>query len=142
MLIPLTAVAIGISELLLPIIFPNNPYDVVEIGRWFLLTIALVVALELNYGLMLGVHDFFAYNVLRLAQPALMAAAFVVLWPLDALTVTTALIAAGGRHRAGPGGRHVAVGRADRSPGARLRGSACTRSGSACAGRGPRWRTT
>jgi len=93
MLIPLTAVAIGISELLLPTIFPNNPHDAVEIGRWFLLTIALVVALELNYGLLLGKQDFFAYNVLRLAQPALMAAAFVVLWPLDALTVTTALIA-------------------------------------------------
>lgn len=93
MLIPLTVVAIVISELLLPTIFPNNPHDAVEIGRWFLLTIALVVALELNYGLMLGMHDFVAYNVLRLAQPALMAAAFVVLWPLDALTVTTALLA-------------------------------------------------
>ena len=47
-----------------------------EIGRWFLLTTVLVVGVELNYGLLLGKHDFLAYNVLRLAQPALMAASF------------------------------------------------------------------
>ena len=52
----------------------------------------LVVGLELNYGLLLGSQDFFVYNVLRLAQPLLMAVSFVVLWWLDALTVESALI--------------------------------------------------
>jgi O-antigen/teichoic acid export membrane protein len=52
-----------------------------------------VIGLELNYGLLLGAQDFFVYNVLRLAQPTLMAVSFLVLWPLDALTVESALIA-------------------------------------------------
>ena len=84
---------IGISELLLPTIFGHDDGEAVEIGRWFLFTTVLIVGVELNYGLLLGTHDFVVYNALRLAQPALMAAAFVVLWPLGELTVRTALIA-------------------------------------------------
>ncbi len=79
-------------------------------GRWFLFTIALVVALELNYGLLLGTHDYFVYNSLRLAQPALTAVSFVVLWALDALTVESALISATAAHRPRSGGRHGARG--------------------------------
>ena len=93
MLLPLAALAIGISELLLPVIFGPDDGQAIEIGRWFLFTTVLVVGVELNYGLLLGTHDFVIYNALRLAQPALMAAAFVVLWPLGELTVRTALIA-------------------------------------------------
>jgi O-antigen/teichoic acid export membrane protein len=94
MLIPLTALAIGIGELLLPTIFPSDPHDAVALGRWFVLTIVFVVGLELNYGLLLGSHDFFAYNALRLAQPFLTAVVFIVLWALDDLTVESALISA------------------------------------------------
>jgi O-antigen/teichoic acid export membrane protein len=93
MLLPLTALAIGIGELLLPTIFSSDD-QAVTLGRWFLLTISLVVGLELNYGLLLGTHDFFVYNVLRLAQPLLTALSFVVLWALDALTVESALVTA------------------------------------------------
>jgi O-antigen/teichoic acid export membrane protein len=93
MLVPLTALAIGISELLLPTIFAVDGEQAISIGRWFLFSIVLVVGLELNYGLLLGVHDFFVYNALRFAQPLLMAASFVVLWSLDSLTVESALIA-------------------------------------------------
>ncbi len=94
MLLPLTALAIGATELLLPVIFTSDDGEAVSIGRWFMLTITLVVGLELNYGLLLGVHEYLLYNVLRLAQPALTAVAFVVLWALDAMTVQSALIAA------------------------------------------------
>ncbi|HEY3188335.1 MAG TPA: polysaccharide biosynthesis C-terminal domain-containing protein, partial [Solirubrobacteraceae bacterium] len=88
------AVAIAISELLLTTIFTGGGQEqAISVGRWFMFTIVLVVGLELNYGLLLGAHDFVVYNALRLAQPALMAASFVVLWRLDALTVTSALIA-------------------------------------------------
>lgn len=93
MLIPLAALAVGVSELLLPLIFGPDDGDAVEIGRWFLLTTVLIVGVELNYGLLLGKHDFLFYNALRLAQPALMAASFAILWPLGELTVSTALIA-------------------------------------------------
>jgi O-antigen/teichoic acid export membrane protein len=94
MLIPLTAIAIAISELLLPTIFANDGGEAISIGRWFMFTIVLVVGLELTYGLLLGSHDFVVYNVLRFAQPVLVAGAYVVLWWQDELTVEVAMIAA------------------------------------------------
>lgn len=93
MLVPLTAVAIGLGELLLPVIFADDP-GAVDLGRWFLLSIVLVVGLELNYGLLLGKQDFYVYNVLRFGQPAITAIAFVLLWAWGELSVETALIAA------------------------------------------------
>ena len=92
MLIPLTAIAIGITELLLPTIFAADDGQAVSLGRWFMFTIVLVIGLELNYGLLLGSHDFFVYNALRFAQPLLMAGSFAVLWWLDELTIESALI--------------------------------------------------
>jgi O-antigen/teichoic acid export membrane protein len=94
MLVPLTAVAIGISQLLLPAIFGPDDGQAVELGRWFMFTIVLVVGLELNYGLLLGAHDFFVYNALRFVQPLLMTLGFAVLWALGDLTLKAALIAA------------------------------------------------
>ena len=70
MLLPLTALAVAISELLLPMIFATDGEQAVMIGRWFLFTIVVVVGLELNYGLLLGTHDFFAYNVAALRPAA------------------------------------------------------------------------
>jgi O-antigen/teichoic acid export membrane protein len=119
MLLPLAALAIVISQLLLTTIFATDGEQAITIGRWFLFAIVVVVGLELNYGLLLGAHDFLVYNALRLAQPVLMATAFLVLWRLDALTVESALIAS----VAGPGlvlavgmaraVRRVGVGRPD-----------------------------
>jgi O-antigen/teichoic acid export membrane protein len=94
MLLPLTAVAVGISELLLPTIFSTDGDQAIEIGRWFMFTIVLVVGLELTYGLLLGTHDYYVYNVLRFAQPLMIALSYVVLWALDELTVESALITA------------------------------------------------
>ena len=94
MLLPLTAIAIVVAELLLTTIFAVDGEQAIDAGRWFLFTIVVVVGLELNFGLLLGAHDFLFYNALRLAQPALAAASFVVLWWLDALTVVSSLIAA------------------------------------------------
>jgi O-antigen/teichoic acid export membrane protein len=93
MLVPLTALAIAVSELLLPAIFSGDQQSL-DLGRWFVFSIVLVVGLELNYGLLLGKHDFFVYNVLRFAQAALIAIAFIVLWIGDDLTVKSALIGA------------------------------------------------
>ena len=95
MLLPLAAVAVGVAELLLPVIFTGpDGEQAVTIGRWFLVTIVVVIGLELNYGLLLGAQDFFVYNVLRFGQPALIAVALVVLWAVDLLTVESALISA------------------------------------------------
>jgi PST family polysaccharide transporter len=49
--------------------------------------------LELLNGAMLGDHRFVLWNWLRFAQPAGVAALYVVLWRLDMLTVSSALIA-------------------------------------------------
>ena len=58
-------------------------------------TIVLVVGLELNYGLLLGMHDFFVYNVLRFAQPLADGGQLrACSGALDELTVESALIAA------------------------------------------------
>jgi len=94
MLIPLTAVAIAITELLLPTIFATDGGQAIDIGRWFVFTIVLVVGLELNYGLLLGSQDFVVYNALRFAQPLLAALSLAVLWALDALTVEITMVAA------------------------------------------------
>lgn len=93
MLLPCTLLAIGAGELLLGVLFSHHTPSAVATGRWFMFTAVLVVASELNNGLLLGAHDFTFYNALRFAQPALMAASFVVLWRLRALTITSALIA-------------------------------------------------
>jgi O-antigen/teichoic acid export membrane protein len=92
MLIPLTLVAIGLTQLLLPTIFATDGEHAIEIGRWFTFTIVLAVGLELIYGLLLGVQDFVFFNAVRLGQPALISAAFAVLWLQDELTVESALI--------------------------------------------------
>jgi O-antigen/teichoic acid export membrane protein len=93
MLVPLAAVAIAITELLLPTIFSTDGDQAIDIGRWFMFIIVIVVGLELNYGLLLGTHDYFAYNALRLAPTVLAALSLIALWALDELTVTSALIA-------------------------------------------------
>ena len=92
MLLPLAALGIVIGQLLLPVLFEEGS-EALTVGRWFVFAIVLVIGAELYCGLLLGLHDFFVYNALRLAQPLLTAIAFIVLWPLDALTVESALIA-------------------------------------------------
>jgi O-antigen/teichoic acid export membrane protein len=93
MLIPCCVVAIALGQVLLTSIFAAHNAQAIATGRWFLFTVVLVIGLELNGGLLLGAQDFGVYNVLRLAQPSLMAASFFVLWRLGALTITSALIA-------------------------------------------------
>ena len=141
LLMPLAAVAIAISELLLPTIFAVDGEQAIQVGRWFLFSIVLVIGLELNYGLLLGAQDFFVYNVLRLAQPTLMAVSFLVLWLLDALTVESALIAP----TAGTGLvlaiGHGSLGPADRGRASRPEAGPHARCGSACADRERRWPT-
>jgi O-antigen/teichoic acid export membrane protein len=92
MLVPLAAVAIAITELLLPTIFSTDGDQAVEIGRWFMFIIVIVIGLELNYGLLLGTNDYFAYNLLRLVPMVLAAIALIALWALGELTVESTLI--------------------------------------------------
>jgi O-antigen/teichoic acid export membrane protein len=92
-LLPVTLVGVLCGELLLTTVFSVHNHEALSVGRWFVLTVVLVIALELNSGLLLGAHDFTYFNALRFAQPAMMAISFVVLSELGDLTVTSALIA-------------------------------------------------
>jgi O-antigen/teichoic acid export membrane protein len=94
MLLPLTAIAIVVTELLLSTIFAVHAPGAIESGRWFLFTIVLVVGFELNSGVLLGEHDFLVFNLLRFMQPALVALGVTVVWRLGDLTVTSALLIA------------------------------------------------
>jgi O-antigen/teichoic acid export membrane protein len=53
----------------------------------------VVLLTEVVYGVLLGDQDFGFLNLMRLAQPALVAVAFAALWLLDAFTVESALAA-------------------------------------------------
>jgi O-antigen/teichoic acid export membrane protein len=92
MLVPLAALAIAITELLLPTIFSTDGDQAIEIGRWFMFIIVIVIGLELNYGLLLGINDYVAYNLLRLAPMMLAALTLICLWALGELTVKSTLI--------------------------------------------------
>lgn len=92
-LLPLTLLAVALGEVLLRTVFSAHNAEAIAVGRWFVATVVLAIALELNSGLLLGAQDFIFFNTLRFAQPAMMAASYLVLWRLGSLTVTTALIA-------------------------------------------------
>ena len=92
LLLPLSAAAIAVTYVLLPVIFATDGEEAIAIGRWFVFTIPLGVALELAWGVLLGRQDFLFYNSLRFAHMALVAASLALLWALDSLTVETACI--------------------------------------------------
>jgi O-antigen/teichoic acid export membrane protein len=91
MLLPLAVLGTGLGELLLPVLFSAQSSAAVDLGRIYLLTVALVLWGELVNGLLLGARDYLWANVVRFAQPALTAVAVFVLWRLDVLTVARAL---------------------------------------------------
>ncbi len=93
MLVPLSILGILVSEALLTTLFSVHAPTAIATGRWYLLTIVLVVGFELNSGLLLGREDFTLFNILRFAQPALGALGVTVLWRLHHLSVNTALLA-------------------------------------------------
>ena len=91
MLVPLAIVGTGLGELVLPVLFDAQSDDAIELGRLYLLTVAIVLWGELVNGFLLGARDYLYANVVRFAQPALAAAGLFVLWQLDELSVARAL---------------------------------------------------
>jgi O-antigen/teichoic acid export membrane protein len=92
MLVPCAIVGIVVTEALLTSLFSAHAPSAISTGRWYVFTIVLVIGLELNSGLLLGVGDYGFFNALRFAQPALVAVGITVLWRLDDLTVTSSLV--------------------------------------------------
>jgi O-antigen/teichoic acid export membrane protein len=96
LLVPMSLVAIGVGEVLLPTLFSAQSSEAVDLGRVYMLTIVLVLWSELTNGLLLGQGAYRFVNVVRFAQPALAAASQVLLWQLGELTVETSLATAAG----------------------------------------------
>jgi O-antigen/teichoic acid export membrane protein len=91
-LVPLSIAGIVLAELLLPVLFGAQSAHTIYLARIFLLSIVLVLWGQVNNGLLLGLHEFTLYNLLRFLQTALSTLAFAVLWQLDALTVESSLV--------------------------------------------------
>jgi O-antigen/teichoic acid export membrane protein len=91
-LVPLGLLAIAVAELALPVLFASQEARTIWLGRLFLFNVLLVLWVGLVNGLLLGLHDFVAVNLLRIVQPVTAAVASLVLWRADLLTVEAALI--------------------------------------------------
>lgn len=95
-LVPFGALAVLVGEVALPALFHAQSAGATALARVYLLTIALVLWSELVNGLLLGAGEYLFVNVVRFAQPAVVAVVQVVLWRVGALTVETSLISAAG----------------------------------------------
>ncbi|MDQ3432861.1 MAG: oligosaccharide flippase family protein [Actinomycetota bacterium] len=93
LLIPFAVLGVAVSVAVLPVALAAQREEVVVLAQLFVTTIVLALALELLNGAILGDHRFVLWNWLRFAQPAGVAVLYVVLWRLDVLTVSSALIA-------------------------------------------------
>jgi len=93
LLAPFAVLGVAASVALLPIALAAQREEVVLMAQIFATTIVLALVLELLNGAILGDHRFILWNWLRFAQPAAVAVLYVLLWRLDALTVSSALIA-------------------------------------------------
>ena len=90
-LLPIGVVAVLVGEALLPVLFSAQTPEAIELARIFIVTAVLVLLFEFFSGVVLGDHDFLFFNVLLLAQPAVITLAYIVLWSLGWLSVESAL---------------------------------------------------
>jgi O-antigen/teichoic acid export membrane protein len=89
--VPLALLAIVAGELMLPILFSAQTAETILLGRIYLGIVVVMLLQVVQYGMLLGSHDFFFYNVVRLLQPALISATYLVCWALGVLSVEAAL---------------------------------------------------
>lgn len=89
--IPLSLLAIVVAQLVLPVLFSAQTPETIHLGRIYAAIIVVMMLQAVQYGMLLGDHDFTAYNVVRLIQPALIAGIYIALWATGALSVEVAL---------------------------------------------------
>jgi O-antigen/teichoic acid export membrane protein len=89
--IPLSLLAIAAAEFALPILFSAQTQDTIDLGRIYVAIVLVMMLQAVQYGMLLGSHDFFFYNLVRFVQPALIAAVYIGLWIAGELTVELAL---------------------------------------------------
>lgn len=89
--VPLSLLAIGVAELALPVLFSAQTPDTIALGRIYVAIVPLMMLQAAQNGMLLGSHDFLFYNLTRFAQPAVVAAGYLALWAVGALSVELAL---------------------------------------------------
>ena len=89
--IPLSAIALVVSELLLPTLLAAQPPRTLELGRVFMITVIVLLYTELFLGSLLGLHRFAFYNALRAGVPTVITLLYASLWAFHRLTIETAL---------------------------------------------------
>jgi antigen flippase len=90
--VPLGLLAIIVGELALPILFSAQTSEAILLGRIYLAIVLVMLLQVVQYGMLLGKHDFFFYNLVRLLQPALIAVAYLACWVFGVLSVEGALV--------------------------------------------------
>lgn len=92
--VPLAAIAFLVGQLLLPILFAAQTPEAIDIARVYMLIVGLVIVQSILNGMLLGDHDFLAFNVVRLVPPAIGAVGYLALWATGHLSVELALAVA------------------------------------------------
>ncbi len=95
MALPLWLLATLTGELMLPILFSAQTEHAIELGRIFMPIVLLPLLTIIFNAVLLGDHRFNEYNSVRLLLPAGVALGYVILLPLGALTVESALVVNG-----------------------------------------------
>ncbi len=93
--LPLSALGILVTELMLPVIFAAQTDAAIDLARIYLLVIPVIAYQQIFSGMLLGDHDFLYYNITRFLYPALAAVIYAACLIFDAFSVETALIANG-----------------------------------------------
>jgi enterobacterial common antigen flippase len=91
-MVPLAVLAVATGEALLSTLLAAQTDAVLDAARLYLLLVVPVLLQAVLNGLLLGNQDFLFYNLVRLLSPLSIAAAYVVLWVTDSLTVEAALV--------------------------------------------------
>jgi O-antigen/teichoic acid export membrane protein len=91
--VPAGLLAVLVGEALLPALLHAQTSETLRLAQLFMLSAFFVPLGLLSVGLLLGARRFLLYNLFGLLQPAAVALAYVMLWRLDLLTTTAALVA-------------------------------------------------
>jgi enterobacterial common antigen flippase len=90
--VPVGLLAIIVGEVALPVLFSAQTSEAINLGRIYLAIVLVMLLQVVQYGMLLGSHDFYFYNVVRLLQPALVSAAYLACWVFGILSVQGALV--------------------------------------------------
>jgi O-antigen/teichoic acid export membrane protein len=90
--VPFGVLAIIVGELALPILFSAQSGETIDLGRIYLAIVLVMMLQAVQWGMLLGAHDFLFYNAIRLLQPGLTAVGYIACWALGAFSVEAALV--------------------------------------------------